>query len=192
MLGLILSSHTYNVNTSGGSITPIAMIWAIYVGVVLASAAAIYNKKVVGGVIRKIISGGAVGEENAKTAEELGIKGRLEKRILLKNVTVNKLAVLKNKEAYPVKQYTGFVGGVKKFFSLNASEKRDVDLATAQYYIPKSAKDRAEIRFDDKGIRPAVIVVSFIAVTAAFYLATLALPELIQFLYNAIDLMKNL
>lgn len=193
MLELVMKTYAYDhISGSGGSITPVIMIWAIYVGVVLASAAAIYNKKFVGGIIRRIIKNGAVGEENAKTADELGIKGKLERRVLLKNVTVGKILMLKNKESFPVKRYTGFIGGLKKFFSLDDREKREVDLKTAEYYIPESIRAKAEIRFDDKGIRPAVLIILFILLTAAFYLATLALPELLQFLDNAIGYMKDL
>lgn len=193
MLELVMKTYAYDhISGSGGSITPVIMIWAIYVGVVLASAAAIYNKKFVGGIIRRIIKNGAVGEENAKTADELGIKGKLERRVLLKNVTVGKILVLKNKESFPVKRYTGFIGGLKKFFSLDGREKREVNLKTAEYYIPESIRAKAEIRFDDKGIRPAVLIILFILLTAAFYLATLALPELLQFLDNAIGYMKDL
>lgn len=185
-----MKAYTYDVGGSG--ITPIVIIWAMYVGALLASAAAIYNKKYVGGIIRRMIKTGAVGEDNAKTAAELGINGRLERHVLLKNVTVNKIVVLKNKDTFKLKSYSGFVGGVKKLLSLDGREKREIDLKTAEYYIPESVRAKAEIRFDDRGIRPATLVILFIVLTAAFYLATLALPELLQFLDNAIEYIKAL
>lgn len=47
------------------------IVWSLFAGFVVASLLAIYNKRVVGSIVRRMLSS-AVSEENAKTIAELG------------------------------------------------------------------------------------------------------------------------
>lgn len=47
------------------------IVWSLFAGFVVASLIAIYNKRVVGSIVRRMLSS-AVSEENAKTIAELG------------------------------------------------------------------------------------------------------------------------
>jgi hypothetical protein len=50
------------------------IIIAIFAGIIVASALAIYNKRYLGNLVRKIISDGALSPDRAKSVEELGFK----------------------------------------------------------------------------------------------------------------------
>lgn len=47
------------------------IVWSLFAGFVVASLLAIYNKRVVGSIVRRMLSS-AASEENAKTIGELG------------------------------------------------------------------------------------------------------------------------
>ena len=50
-----------------------AVAWCIIAGMIVALVVTFYNKTVSGALIRKLLDSGAVGEENAKSAAELGL-----------------------------------------------------------------------------------------------------------------------
>ena len=69
---------------------PATFVFAISIAAITASAVAIFNKRVLGRLVRRLISRGGVGYENAKTLEELG----LEKSRALK-LFINKYALMR-------------------------------------------------------------------------------------------------
>ncbi len=68
------------------------MILSIFAGIIIASIMAIFNKRTLGGFVRKIIAEDCVNPENAKTLSELGymknsaVRGSLKSGVTLKRV----------------------------------------------------------------------------------------------------------
>ena len=56
------------------AISPATIVFAVFIAAMTASAIMIFNKRVLGRLIRRLISRGGVGYENAKTLEELGME----------------------------------------------------------------------------------------------------------------------
>ena len=57
-----------------GPISPATLVFAIFIAAMTASSIAIFNKRVLGRLVRRLISREGVGYENAKTLEEVGLE----------------------------------------------------------------------------------------------------------------------
>ena len=66
---------------TGKLITHNMIIFGILVGVIVAAALSIYNKRYLGNFVRKILDDGAISRESAKTVEELGFKNHFMIRL---------------------------------------------------------------------------------------------------------------
>ena len=53
---------------------PATIVFSVFIAAMVASAVAIFNKRVLGRLVRRLISRGGVGFENAKTLSELGLE----------------------------------------------------------------------------------------------------------------------
>jgi hypothetical protein len=73
-----------------GAIKPATLVFAIFIAAMTATAVAIFNKRTLGRLVRRLISRDGVGFENAKTLEELG----LEKSVAIK-LFINRYALMK-------------------------------------------------------------------------------------------------
>lgn len=104
------------------------VIWGVGIGIVLLSLYSFYQRHVLGGILRLLIREGAMSEESAKTAAELGLA---EKRFLL--FAVKHDATLK-----------------KMILRVAGDEER--------LYLPEAQKYRAEVRFEEKGGIVSLIV----------------------------------
>lgn len=64
-----------NINIDpNAAISPTTIVFAVFIAAMTASAIMIFNKRVLGRLVRRLISRGGVGYENAKTLEELGME----------------------------------------------------------------------------------------------------------------------
>ena len=109
-----------------------AVIIAICAGVILAALYNFYIRYVPGGVVRLLLSRGALSPETALSAEELGL---LEK---------------------PFALWELLRGVSLKHIVCAVTEAEDADAeqelsAQTRFYIPEEKKYRAEIRFEQKG-----------------------------------------
>ena len=119
------------------------LVLGMYFGVVIASLCMLYNKKYIGGFIRKLDASACLSPEGAKTLEELGyskawlIKHSLERGSLLKNIV--KRAEDENEKSA---ENSTRVGGYSK---------KRIDFETARFYLPAEKRDVVIGRFDEKG-----------------------------------------
>ena len=109
-----------------------AIILAICAGVILAALYNFYIRRVPGGVVRLLLSRGALSPETALSAEELGL---LDKPVslweLLRGVSLRHIVCAVSED-----------GG----------EEGDGEAdAQTRFYIPEEKKYRAEVRFEQKG-----------------------------------------
>ncbi len=158
------------------------IVWALFAGFVIAALMAIYQKRLIGGLVKTILSEGALSEAKAMTVTELGygtdwfIKNALRTdSALLRIVSRIDAPAPEGEETAPKKTRSG----------------RDViDFETARFYIPEELRYKAEIRYARKGtdfISFGICVVIFIAAAfAAIYL----IPDLIQLIDNFIGTFK--
>lgn len=152
------------------------LVWALFAGFVFAALLAIYQKRLVGGLVKTILSAGATSEETAKTVSELGyatdwfVKNALRTDAALLR-TVSRIDKELPEGEAPKKTRSG----------------RDViDFETARFYIPEEKKYRAEIRYARKGTDFVAFGICVVIFIAAAFAAIFLIPDLIQLIDNFI------
>ena len=133
------------------------LIFAIAVGIILAAFYMAYQKQVPGAIVRAILRAEAFSEENAKTAEELGLtKNFFIRHELKKNQTLKRL--------------------IKRVKTVE-TEGED---AVVRYYIPEDLKYRAEIRYDKKGNGLFGLIFTIVATVGLCILLIKLLPAILS------------
>ena len=131
------------------------IVWSLFIGIMVAGAIAVYNKRFLGGFVRKLIEEEAFSPEKALTLEELGFENnKLLQREILKGVIFKSIVyekddevVIQDKSAVPVFH-------------------EELDFEKARFYVPYELRHRAELKFDKKGTHIMLMVIS-----SVFFLA---------------------
>ena len=119
------------------------LVLGMYFGVILASLCMLYNKRFIGGFIRKLDSEACLSPESAKTLNELSygnkllIKWSLARGNLLRNIVRRA-----ENESEENAENSTRAGGYSK---------KRIDFENARFYIPAEKRDVVIGRFDAKG-----------------------------------------
>jgi len=157
-------------------------VLGIFIGAIIACVVIAYNKKVLGGAVRKIIAEEVLSPENAKTIAELGY----EKNILLRNafrssVSLRKIVKCAGEEKFIAEQNERREAHEKRRADgekLPKFKQIDyiIDLKTDRFYIPEELKYRADVKFEKKGSGWLATVITILLLIVAFFVVLLALP----------------
>ncbi len=80
-----------NIDISNDALlSPMLIFIAVFAAVMIASTVMIFNRRTLGRLVRRCINRGAVGYENAKTAEELGLSKSLACRLFINRYTLSR------------------------------------------------------------------------------------------------------
>ena len=173
------------------------LVIGIMLGIVIASAMSVYNKKHLGAFIRKLISEGCLGAENAKTLAELGYLKNIGVRSTVKSGgTLSRWARCREEDE--------FVESVKLLKSeFDEKHKNDPDppkfkepdfkrdCNTMHFYLPEEKKYAAEVKFDDKGAKwGAVVLVAIVSVILCAFVCYI-LPDALKMIDNFLTIMKE-
>ena len=160
------------------------IVWSIFAGIVVASLLAVYNKRVIGGFVKKLLSEESFSPEKAKTVAELGytkdwvIENALRRDSVLRRFVVR--AGEENEEEKKDAEKKADKNGAQK------SKKTDIDFVTARFYIPEEQKYSAEVRYASKGTNLVSLAVGLVICAAAAIIAVILIPDLIQLIDNFI------
>lgn len=145
------------------------VIWAVYIGFMLASILYYYQKKVMGKFVRLVISKGASSPDSALTLAELGYdKDNLIRRELQKSGALRKM-VWEIDDNYR----TGEDG------ILFCAREKSLDLNIGRFYVPEERRIQAQIRYDDKGTDIFALIISAAVMFVAAVAACIWLPDVI-------------
>lgn len=157
------------------------IVWAMFAGFVFAALLAVYNKRLIGGLVKTLLSEGCLSPDRALTVTELGygtdwfIKNALRTdAVLLRLVSrVDPETDGENKQP-PAKTRGG----------------HDViDFEKARFYIPEELKYRAEVRYARKGTDFVAFGICVLIFAVAAFAAIFVIPELIQLIDNFISIL---
>ena len=190
--------HLQNISFGTGTLVTLrTIIIGITIGIIAASFLTLYNKRYIGGFIRKMIAEGCVDAEGAKTLGELGFLRHVAVRSAIKSGASLSLWVrcveedefLLEQDKRRV-QFEEAHSGDKKPPKFKAVEfKRDC--STMHFYIPEEKRELAERKFNPKGANLfSVILVCVIALLLCAGLS-FALPELIKMMDNFVSVVNG-
>lgn len=179
-------------------ITVELLVWALFGGFVFAALLAVYNKRLIGGLVKRILSENATSPEKALTVTELGygtdwfIKNALRKDAALlrfvARVDAPSAEDVTNGDAEG-KVTEGDTNGNADVDKAAAPVKM-IDFETARFYIPEELKYRAEVRYAGKGTDFVAFGICVVIFAAAAFAAIFLIPDLIQLIDNFIGTFK--
>lgn len=145
-------------------------VWSIAVGSVIAILFAYYNRTILGGFVRTLISKEALSIDTAITLNEAGYqKNAFVKRALLKRDTFRKIVFEVDDEIKVASEGHSF-----------SARTKPINLNTARFYVAKENRIMAEHRYDNQGADIFGVITSIIVVLALAYVVTLVVPQLID------------
>ena len=158
------------------------MVLGIFVGAVIACVMMAYNKKVLGGAVRKIIASEANSAESAKTIAELGYgKNFVLRNAFRSSVSMRRVVKCVGEEKFLAEQeerrrdYEEKIAAGEKLPKFKEIEYV-IDPETDRFYIPEELRIRAEIRFEKKGSGWLATVLTILLLCIAFFVVLLVLP----------------
>ena len=172
------------------------IVWAMFAGFVVAALMAVYNKRVIGGFVKSVISGDCLSPEKAKTIVDLGygtdwfIKNALRTDTVLRRfvVRVDGNAGESGDVSAPTPASASEAedgdGGKNKMSKRKKPMREVIDFKTAKFYIPEELKYRAEVRYAGRGTDIIAFGVCVVILAAAAFAAIFMIPELLQLIDN--------
>lgn len=142
------------------------VIWSLYIGFLIGIGITVFNRVVLGGLVKRLVDGGANTEGGAMTIAELGCSNVFVRSALRSGGTLRRIIRM--------------VG--------DTEEKRsNEDIKKARFYIPEENIHRAEVIYSLSGTNFVSIILSVFAFLVVVFLSFVIIPNLIQMLSNFIS-----
>lgn len=185
---LSVDGNYHNLGFDTGVITSVRVIaLSMFIGTLLACVYMVYNKQVLGGAVRKMLSEehNCRSQENAKTLSELGYaKNPFIKRAVQSSVSLRRVvrcveeeefyrSQAEKKTEYEEKRKRG-----EKLPKFRELEYR-IDFKTDRFYVPEELCGTAEQKFRSKGFSWVSAVVGIILLCIGFFIVLLVLPKVL-------------
>lgn len=158
------------------------IVWALFAGFIIASLMAVYNKRVIGGFVKALLTAECLSPESAKTVTDLGygtdwfIKNALRTDTVLRRFVVRIDSVQESAESEETSS-----DSAKK----PSKPRRDViDYATARFYIPEELKYKAEVRYARHGTDLVSFGICVIILAVTAFAAIFLIPDIITLIDN--------
>lgn len=170
------------------------LILGLFIGIALASFAVVYNKRVLGGFVRKLLRAEAFSPDSALTLSELGAKKNpFIRHAVRKSVSLRRVVrcpeeeefireLNEKREAYDERTKDMKLSEKMKKANRFKEEKFEIDLESDRFYIPEDMKYTAEIKFNAKGTSLIGAIVFVIVLAIVFVALIVSLPRIFEIL----------
>lgn len=146
------------------------IIWCIYIGFMIASVIYYYQKKVIGGFVRRVLELGANSPDTALTLTELGYQNHPAIRRELMGRGPLRKTVWEVEDNYREGE-----NGV-----LYCAREKALDLNLGKFYISEEKRIEAELRYDNKGTDLFALIIAAVIFFVIAVLACIWLPTLLS------------
>jgi len=140
------------------------VIWSLFIGIIIGAFAIWYSRRVLGMLVRALLTAQANSAVTAKTFSDLGIKNTFIYRLALrKNSTYRKIVHIADEE-----------------------EQKKPNINVLKFYIPEEVNFRADSMYNPKG---TTLLGALVAIFAFFIMAILSLvviPDLITMVQDLV------
>lgn len=176
-----------------------SIIIAIFLGVIIAAAMSLFQKRTLGDLVRALDRESCTTPEKAKTLSELGLlRNSAVKQDLRRGASLRRVVRCVGEEEYLAAQ-----AEKRKIFEAEQAEKKDrrergkwkeipyrYDFSTDRFYIPEDLVYGAAVQFDQKGTNPLTLIFTIVACIALMMLCCYLLPEMLQLADNFVGVFK--
>lgn len=170
-----------------GTVTSVRIIvLGLFIGVIIACVAMAYNKQVLGGFARKLLSLGVNSADKAMTLEQLGyLKNPFIRSAVQRSVSLRRVVRCVEEEKFNKEQEADREAYEKKREAepkLPKFREQDyrVDPKLDSFYIPEELSYTAERKFTSKGSSWVVTLIGIIVLFIAFFVLLLVLPHVLS------------
>jgi len=141
------------------------IVWSLFIGFMIGIGVTLYNKFVLGSLVRELIEHGAHTEDAALTAAEIGCANPFIQFALRENGSFRRIVHMK--------------GDTETSYSKESFK-------TARFYIPDDKVHRAEVVYGNSGTSVISVLLSILAFLIVAFVSFIVVPDLIQMLTNFI------
>ncbi|MBQ2998968.1 MAG: hypothetical protein IJD64_00760 [Clostridia bacterium] len=177
----IFSFEDYENLTENALFSVPLIVIGVFIGIAIALFATVFNKRVLGGMVRKLLSEEALSSESAKTLDELGLANNFFLRYAVKgNVSLRRVVYCREEDEFLQKQEEERKNAPspKKF----RAKSFRVDPKLHHFYIPEEQKDTAATKFEKKGTSLVALGVLLLVLFLLLIALLFALPKLMGWL----------
>lgn len=162
------------------------IVWAMFAGIVIASLMAVYNKRVIGGFVKSVLSLDCTSPKSARTIIELGYgTDWFIKNALRTDTVLRRFVVRIDEEPASSEDAREEAPEDGKNQKKARRPKHDViDFMTARFYIPEELKYRAEVRYASRGTNLVSFGICVVILAAAAFAAIFLIPDIITLIDN--------
>ena len=144
---------------------------SVFIGAVFATVMMYINRTLAGKAVRAIINTNAIGRENAKTLQELGLSNSVfVLRELKKKGVLRKLVSEADDEIVDLPDGSSYY-----------TREKPLDLKQGRFYIREENRVRAELRYSSKGSDIFMLLISIILYLVIAYGVYMFIPFIIDF-----------
>lgn len=159
------------------------IVWALFAGFVAAALLAVYNKRLIGGLVKKMLFENCTSPEKAMTVTELGYGTDW----FVKNALRTDAALLRFVRRIDLKKEDDEKAEKEDARPEKTRGGHDViDFSTARFYIPEELKYKADVRYASRGTDFVSFGICIVIFIAAAFAAIFIIPDLIQLIDNFI------
>ena len=172
------------------------IILAIFVGIIIAAALSLFQKRTLGDLVRALDRNDCYTPESAKTLEELGfLKNSAVREALRRGTSLRRVVRCAGEQEYLAAQAEKRAQFEAEHAGKSDRKKwKDIpyhhDFSTDRFYIPEELAFGAITHFDQKGTNPLVFVFTVIACVVIASLCCFLLPEMLKLADNFISVFR--
>ncbi len=162
------------------------IIFGVCIGLSLAAFGAVFNKRVLGEVVRKIIAKEAFFPENALTLEELGLENKpVIHYAVRKSTNLRRVVKCHEEELFEAEQEQKEKKYAKKRIENKKlprfkAQKYKMNTYADTFYIPEKIRYMADVKFEKKGTTWVGAIVFSLVMVVVFIALIVALPHILS------------
>lgn len=174
------------------------VILGLCIGLSIAAFAAVFNKRVLGEVVRRVLKAQALSPESAKTLDELGYGDSYFAHLAVrKSTTVRRVVKCREEQAFIAEQNElreQHNERRKSDKSLRTFKERSYKINTFAdaFYIPEELRYTAEFKFEKKGSTWLGAIIFTVIMAVVFVLALVYLPDLLGMVNSIVGNFKGI
>lgn len=182
---------------TGTLVTLKTVLVGITLGLIFASFVTIYNKRYIGGFVRKLLREECLDADRAKTLDELGYLKKYGIRYAIRSSgTLTRWIRCVEEDEFYAKQDAereAFEAAHKDEAKPPRFKEKEFkrDTKTMRFYIPEEKKYAADVKFEAKGANwLSFVLVTVVSIVLCAFL-TYILPDIIKMVDNFISIAKG-
>lgn len=172
-------------------------ILAMFIGLSIAAFCIVFDKRVLGEMVRKLLATDSLSPEKAKTLEELGYaRNTIVRHSVRKGFTLRRVVRCREEEAFlhsMAEKREAHEEKRKTDRSLRPFKETDYpfDLEHDHFYIPEELKYTADIKFEKKGNTWFGALLFTLVLAVLYVILLFTLPEILEILNDFAGALAN-